>query len=78
MKGKITALIVGLMLGGTGVAAATSGSYHTNGVFCTATGSGVSAGVVCQLDGSKRLAIVNHRQIIVGASGRVLYFTNSR
>jgi hypothetical protein len=86
MKRTLASLAAGVVVGSTGVAlaavkdtSAVQDTWIRNGVLCTTTGTGRSRGVVCNLQGSRKLAIVNQRSIIVGTkSNQVLYLTSSR
>lgn len=76
MKRTIAALIAGLALGTTGIATAAGDQWFRNGVLCTTTGTGSSRGIVCQLQGHRKVVVVNQHSIIVGRGTHVLYLTS--
>ena len=75
MRKAFLGLIVGLLLGCAGYAAAYGGLWQKNGIRCTATGSGKYRGVMCWRRGSDKLVIVDQRNIIVMLkNGHVIHY----
>jgi hypothetical protein len=79
MKKLLAALLAGIVLGSTGIAAATATDvWQRNNVSCSSVGKGADRGVICTLRGSKKSVVITQRQIMVGSGNKLTYLTTSR